>query len=75
LKKYKDLLELKVKLKNVTYTGGDCDNKKHVARDLNGNEKWALFTYITETDLECFSMTFPEIKKIEDIHKVCMLFK
>ncbi len=70
MKKYKELLELKVKLKRVTYSGADDENNKLVARDLNGNEKWALFTYISETELECFNLAFPEIKNINKIHKV-----
>jgi len=52
----------------VTYKGSD--NDKHIARDLNGNEKWLLFTYVSETELDCFNTTFPEIKKIKEIHKV-----
>jgi len=60
---------LKIKIKKVTYNG-NADNNKFVARDLNGNEKWSLFTYISETEIECFRRTFPEIKKIKEINIV-----
>jgi len=60
---------LKIKIKKVTYNGNAFNNKL-VARDLNGNEKWSLLTYISETEIECLSRTFPEIKKIKEINKV-----
>ncbi len=53
----------------MTYKGC-ADNDKYVARELNGNEKWLLFTYVCESEINCFNTSFPEIKKIKEIHKV-----
>ena len=42
----------------------------HVARDLKGKEKWALFRFVNSEVEECLSSQFPEIGNIKPINKV-----
>jgi hypothetical protein len=58
MKKYVELLEVGADLNSTSYV----KDGKHVARDLKGKEKWALFSSVKHLGDGCFFNKFPEIK-------------